>query len=408
MGTSKRRSVVGALGIVGACSIAAFGAASHQACAVYDSSLIGSSEGGEGDSLAGGDAGVPACNHAYPPDRPQGVDDSGGDNIGMLVAAFNSIDIGVSGGLDAAVPQFGYDLDHTCTCFGGMPSCLQPPQPPGAPSAESCDDNRGRDNTDILLFRDLPGLASTGTSQIDQGLTAGQYGLLLVITDYNGKSDDPRVHVDFYLSDGLSRDADGGIPTPRFDGTDLWTRDLGSLQGGQPNGQPQYSDDSAYVSGSVLVANFSQLPIAFGDRSFLGAATMQLIGAVIVGQLQAKKVDSGGFGFALVGGTIAGRWPTSQLLSTLANIPGEGGFLCATDPVNKLKYGIIREVVCAGADIATVSTEDNNTPLAPCDAISVGMTFTAEPAQLGPVVEGGPVLAGCADGGVAFSDHCSQ
>ena len=404
-GTSKRRSVAGAVGIVGASSIAAFAVWCYQACAVYDSSLIGSIDGGSTDSLTTGDADIPACNHAEPPDRSK---DAGGGGTIQVVAAFNTIDIGIGGSVDAAVPPFGYDLDNTCTC-PGPPSCLQPPQPMGAPVSASCDDSQGRDNTDILLFRDLPAAASTGTNQIDQGLTAGQYGLVLVISGYNGQENDSEVIVDFYVSNGLARDADGGIPTPKFDGTDLWTRDPNSLQGGQPNGQPMYTDRTAYVSGTVVVAHMPQLPIAFGDRSYLGGATMQLVGAVIVGQLEAQPIGdsgSGTVGFALIKGTIAGRWPTSQILSTLATIPTEGGFLCGSDTPNALSYGIIKEVVCAAADIATVSTEDNSTPLAPCDAISVGMQFTAVPAQLGPVMAGAPVLAGCQDAGVPWSDHC--
>ena len=406
--TSKRRRVVGAVGavgIVGACAIAVF-VTSYEGCAVYGPSLIGSIDGGDGDSPT---TAIPPCDGAEPPDRPQGGDDGGAPESIPVIAAFNTIDIGVSGGLDAAVPAFGYDLDHTCTC-PGPPSCLPPPPPMGTPANPGCDDSRGRDNTDIQLFRDLRAPAATGTTQIDQGLTAGQYGLLLVITNYNGKPDDPQVTVDFYVSDGLSRDADGGIPKPKFDGTDLWTRDINSLQGGQANGQPQYSTDTAYVSNNVVVANFTQLPISFGDRSFLGGATMELFGAIIVGQLQAQPIaDSGNFGYALAGGTIAGRWPTSQILSTLATIPTEGGFLCGTDtPLDKFYYGLFKEVVCAAADIATVSTEDNSTPLAPCDAISVGMQFTAVPAHLGPVVASPPVPAGCQDGGVPWSDHCPQ
>jgi hypothetical protein len=405
--TSKRRRVVGAVGVVGACAITVV-VTSYEGCAVYGPSLIGSIDGGDGDSPA---TAIPSCDAAEPPDRPAGGDDGGAPENVPVIAAFNTIDIGVSGGIDAAIPPFGYDLDHTCTC-PGPPSCLAPPPPKGTPANPDCDDSRGRDNTDIQLFRDLRGLAATGTTQIDQGLAAGQFGLLLVINGYNGKPDDPQVSVDFYLSDGLSRDADGGIPTPKFDGTDLWTRDLNSLQGGQANGQPLYSTDTAYVTNNVVVANFTQLPIAFGDRTFLGGATMQLFGAIIVGQLQAQPIGDGGtFGFALAGGTIAGRWPTSQILATLATIPTEGGFLCGTDPtpLDTLYYGIFKEVVCAAADIAMVPSEDNSTPtLAPCDSISVGMQFTAVPAQLGPVVASPPVPAGCQDGGVPWSDHCPQ
>jgi hypothetical protein len=397
----------GAAGIAVAIAVAAFAASSYPACAVYDSSLIGSREASTDELPLDKDAG-PACMPAHPPGRPVTADDGGvSPTLPPIVAAFNTIDIGVSGGPDAGIPPFGYDLDDTCTC-PGPPSCLQPLQPNGSPASKICDDDQGRDHTSIPLFQLLQllgGPAAMGINQIDQGLTAGQYGLLLVISDYNGKQDDSRVRVDFYVSNGLKRDADGGIPTPKLDGTDLWTIDPQSL----PGGQPAFSDDSAYVTGGAVVAHMSQLPIAFGDRSFLGGATMQLFGAVIVGELQAQTIadsGTGGFGFALSGGTIAGRWPTSQILSTLATIPEEGGFLCGSDPAYKLNYNIVKGVVCQVADIAKVQSEDNTTPLAPCDAISVGMEFTAVPAQVGPILGVPPAPSGCQDGGFMWSDQC--
>ncbi len=404
--TSKTRTTAGAVGIGAALSLAALGAWSYPGCAVYSQSLIGSPDQGDTGSIPAEDAG-PACVGAVPPARPPLTDDGGTGSIGPVVAAFRTIDIGVSGALDAGIPPFGYNLDNTCTC-PGLPSCSQ--RTDAAPG-QDCDDTAGRDNLDIQLFRLLRGPATTGTSQIDQGLMMGQYGLLLVIRNYNGRENDPYVTVDFYVSNGLDRDPDGGIPTPRFDGSDLWTIDPGSVHGGKPGGGPIFSDPSAYVSGNSVVAHLPELPIAFGDRTFLGGATMQLSGAVIVGTLQPSSIGDGGsgtFGYSLVGGTIAGRWPTSQILSTLATIPEEGGtFLCGSDSLN---YNIIKSVVCSAADISTLSIEDNTTPtLAPCDAISVGMEFTAVPAQLGDVFGVPAAPAGCAsDSGVPWSDTCSQ
>jgi hypothetical protein len=398
------------LGFAGAAAVAALSASSYPGCAVYDSSLIGSTP----DGAAGGDGAVPPCMHAYPPDRPP-ADAGTATPLAPIVAAFNTIDIGVRGPPDGAIPPFGYDLDHTCTC-PGLPSCAQPK---GSPLSEACDDSRGRDNIDIKLFQALPGAATTGTAQVDQGLRAGQYGLLIRIRDYDGMPEDPKVTVDFYVSNGLERDDAGNLPTAKFDGTDHWTIDPASFM---PSGQPTFSADNAYVArnpedpagSSVLVASFDQLPIVFGDRSFLGGATMQLFGAVIVGTLQLTNVDGGSsgssLGLGLTGGTIAGRWPTSQILSTLATIPAEGGFLCGTDPsfYNRVNYAVLKGVICAAADIAKLSNEDNQMPLAPCDAISVGMKFTAVPAVLGGTFAVAPAPAGCDDGGVLWSDQCPQ
>ena len=43
-----------------------------------------------------------------------------------------------------------------------------------------------------------------------------------------------------------------------------------------------------------------------------------------------------------------------------------------------------------------------------CNAISVGMQFTAAPAQLGDVSMVNPAPAGCQDGGIPWTDQCSQ
>jgi hypothetical protein len=390
--------------------VVALGASSYPGCAVYSQSLIGSSRAGD-TGTPGDENPAPACMPAVPPSRPD-PDAAGSTSIGPIVAAFRTIDIGVSGPLDAGIPPFGYDLDHTCTC-PGPPSCLQRSDAGGT---QDCDDPQGRDNLDIQLFRLLRGPATTGTSQIDQGLAAGQFGLLLVIRDYNGSGFDPQVTVEFYLSNGLDRDADGGIPLPKFDGTDSWTIDPGSLVQGQPGAGPEFVDDKAYVYQNTVVANPPMaIPIAFGDGTFLGGATMLLTAPTIVGSLQASSIGDGGagtgFGYALTGGTIAGRWPTTQILSTLSKIPVEGGtFICPTESQqSEFNYNVIKSVVCNAADISSTPQGDNNVPLAPCDAISVGMQFTAVPAQLGSVLEVTPPPSGCkSDGGVLFMDTCTQ
>jgi hypothetical protein len=373
---------------------------SYAACMIYSSSLLVPLDSGQGASEASS-----GCEHARPPDRPVASDEGGGPF--KVVAAFRTIDIGLGAnapdGAAAPVPPFGYDLDGVCTC-PGPPSCAQAK---GAP--ESCDDDAGRDHTAIDLFRYLGAAASTGTSQIDQGLSAGQYGILLVINNYNGQQDDSSVTVDFYVSNGLDRSPDGGIAMPLFDGTDQWTIDPGSLSGSQP----VYSDDQAYVSSGSVVAHMSKpIPIAFGDRSFLGGATMLLSGAVIVGELQPYPLGdanaSGGvtFGYSLTGGTIAGRWGTGDLLSTLATIPSSGGgFLCGPDSV---PYSLIKATACGSADISKSAANDNASPLAPCDAVSVGLQFTAVPAQLGDVLAVPAAPAGCADGNNPFTDSCQQ
>jgi len=361
---------------------------SYGGCVVYDSSLLQSTGSASTTDVAG------KCLEGRWPLPPDGGDTNGNSTI---IAAFNSIDIGYRP--DGGVPPFGYNLDRTCTCPGPS-SCNQIPD-----AAVPCDDDAGRDNAAIPLFDYLGAASSAGTSQIDQGLQMGQYGLLLVISGYNNLADDPKVRVDFYVSNGLERDADGGIPTPRFDGTDRWTVDPNSLNGGQP----VYTDDSAYVTQNQVVAKFGSLPVAFGDRSFLGGAQMVLTNAVIVGTLAPYTSDAGlpGFyGYQLLGGTIAGRWATSSILKTLATIPSgaDGGFLCPKD--SPYYYPLFKAFICYAADITKDEGSDNQG--ISCDAVSVGMQFTAVPAQRGNVLTVPEAPSGCMQNGEAFFDSCSS
>jgi hypothetical protein len=403
----KARRRLAALTVAVTAALAVLGGSTYLACNVYDSSLL-LPEAGPGPEAS---TDPNACQHVSPPSRPDSGDD--GDAGLVITAAFRTIDIGLDP--DASTP-FGYDLDNVCTC-PGPPSCTQPANVP-----ISCDDdaggNTGRDNTSIQLFRGIGAASTAGTQQIDDALNAGQYGLLLTIQNYNGLANDPRVTVSYYVSNGLNRGNDGGIPAPpTFMGTDKWTIDPTSLAQQPPNGTTisdcsslpaqctsVFTTDQAYVTNYTVVAHFTNLTVTFGDRSFLGGATMLLNDAILVGQLQQVQLVSHLFSYNLVAGTIAGRWPTQALLSTLATIPDpnvDGGFLCGQ---SNFEYQLIKTVVCDTADISSQAITDNSN--APCDAVSVGMTFTAGPAMLGGVLSVPAAPAGCGDAGLTFTDNC--
>src|SRR5258708_24140224 len=132
---------------------------------------------------------------------------------------------------------------------------------------------------------------------------------------------------------------------------------------------------------------------------------MDLRGSVIVGTLSQVGVTGGGQSYNISLGTIAGRWPTSKFLQTLSAIPNNltkmSQFLCGND----IGYQYLKYRVCQVADITSDITLDNTN--APCDAVSIGFRFTAEPARLGEVYGVPPAPAGCtSDGGLPFTDSC--
>jgi hypothetical protein len=372
----------------------------YQACAIYDPTLLLPGDAGPGAAL---DA---ACAHAYYPDRPAQDDPS--TLTVEVVLAVQSIDLGVSPDAGTGLAPYGFDLDHVCTC-PGPPSCVQEQ---GAPL--TCDDDMGRDHAGLELFRELGSLAPAGSQQTNQGLQAGQYGLIFDIQNYNGKPNDKQVSVSVYASNGISGVEDGGASQPSHDGTDRWTLDPTYIIGGskldgstcdQNVCKAIYFDDTAYIKDNVLVARID-FPVSFGTKSFLGGAVMNLKGSVIVGTLEQVAVAGGGSSYRITEGTIAGRWPTRLLLQTLAAIPDNvsntSPYLCGPDSFG---YLYLRYRACQVADITSNPMLDNTN--APCDAVSMGFRFAAEPAHLGEVYGIPPPPAGCTtEGGLPFTDSC--
>jgi len=323
----------------------------------------------------------------------------------------------VDGGLvspNAPQPHIGYDLDGVCTCCGAPPSCTQFPS-----SKENCDDDAGRDNTGIKLFRDLGPSAQAGNQLVNQSMYNGEYGIILEITGYNGQPNDRQVTVNVFASNGMVLDGGAG---PHHDGTDKWTVDPRYLNNGtflvgmdcenNPSCVPVYSDSDAYVSCGVLVAKTfttQPVPFTFGGRAAFGGAQMALQDPYVVGNLVQTTVFGGNVGWSITNGSVSGRWESQAALSNMASIPDptvdSGAFLCGTDQL----YPTVKSIVCGLQDIRSTPTSDNMG--LPCDSLSVAFGFTASQVQLGQVASIPLTPAGCfgeggAEAGAPFMDSC--
>jgi hypothetical protein len=401
--TSRALASVGLLALGGG-AVLASGVA--PGCNVYGPWLFGSED-------AAAEAGIPPCNHATFPGRPATDDAS---NTGMpvtIVAAMQSIDLGVAadGGPipTGPFPNLGWDLDGYCTC-PGPPSCMQAQLP------LNCDDDAGRDHTGLELFRKLGVTAQAGNAAANQAMKTGQYGLVVQIAGYNSQPNDPQVSVSLYASGGVLGTGDGGTVQVNHDGNDKWSIDpryvnggpsiVGTDCAGNPACSPLYIDDSAYVANGVLVAQFPEIPITFGGRANLGGAVMDLTQAILVGKLTPFSFSTGGSSYAIENGSISGRWGSSKLLSNMATIPDptqdSGAFLCGPDTA----YQLLKTYICSLQDIPSNPGFDISRN-SPCDAISMAFGFSAEPARLGVVAPQPPTPAGCVpDGGAPFTDTC--
>jgi hypothetical protein len=277
---------------------------------------------------------------------------------------------------------------------------------------ENCDDDAGRDNTGLELFRQLGPTAQAGNAAANFAMKTGEYGLVVQITGYNGQPNDRQVSVALYASSGVLSTGDGGAPQLNHDGSDKWTLDPRYLLAGtalmgtdcdrNTSCSPNYVDDNAYVAGGVLVASLGEVPITFGGRANLGGAVMDLSQTVLVGTMRPVMLASNGLGWAIDSGSVSGRWGSTKLLSNMATIPipDSGTYLCGDSPT----YLTLKNYICSLQDIPSDNSRDNTG--APCDAISMAFGFAAEPARLGVVTPLPATPAGCADAGVPFFDTC--
>ena len=341
------------------------------------------SESGDVAAVDGGPDGS-ACPLATPPPPPAQSDPSDADIT--VFGVIRTVDLGerLDGG--PPPPLYGYDIDSVATCCDASPSSCEPHT--GANLPAICDEEGGRDNSGGKMLQKLGSFANGLLDQdtLNAGINAGIYTIAISISRYNGQANDTSVTLSAFTSDGVALDADGGRPPPRWDGTDQWTIDTGSVLSVDDAGHPiplQY-DMNAYVSNWTLVSSIN-FPLAFGSGNGTGTRIV-LNGALVSGRLVPEKGS-----FRIDDGQGTGRIKLTNLFDLLHNITFNGLYLC---PGN-MTYEFGKNIICSYADIATDQTLDNTG--APCDAISLSVGFTAYPAQFGSINDGGVPLSPCVD-----------
>lgn len=363
-----------------------------QGCAVYDSSLLVSSEGGP---ETGGDTLVPdagdGCNHVRWPARPLADDDASVQNI-EFYNALEVLNFGTGDGGDPG--KEGFDLDNVCTC-PGPDSCNTFPD-----SGTQCDDEGGVDNSLGALVKEFSGASNFfDEAYINNGIATGVFGALFRVRNYNGQANDTAVELSIYVSNGtVGAGTDAGPTIPKFDGTDVWTIDPTSLLGGQlgdagPVPLVAY-DLNAYVTDYTLVGNISDMPLGIGAADGEGLITMDLSGALVVAKLTPTGNTFKATGF------VAGRWESKKLLTAMQVLHDPFDFdasLCGTDAI----YLLLKGRICNLQDISGNVLDDGKN--APCDALSIGFGFTSTPATYGTVFAPTPQPGGC---GTQWTDQC--
>ncbi len=331
------------------------------------------------------DAGCPLARWPAPPTKD---DPSDGGNVTFVVALRK-----LSFRIDPIAPP-GYDLDGVCTC-PQEESCVRPEA-----GKQQCDEKEGRDlamNKELFTF--LESSKGFGQESLDKGLETGSFGGLIRVSRWNGTPNDVQVDVELFLSSGVPRN-DAGLPPEgglQWDGGDKWDLEPVGLVSDAGPITSKYLDASAYVRDGVLVASKLE-----GARFLLGEgqnqADLQFAQTILT-----AKLGRLGNSHILESGVMAARWPTVNLLNgvktlmdPVANVP-----MCKST----IFYPTLKKQVCASADIASSIARDRTN--FPCDSVSMGFTFSADPAKFGmlrPKRVDPDAAAAC----VGFADDCTK
>jgi hypothetical protein len=304
------------------------------------------------------DAGAPpvdTCPHVRIPKEPQQDDDPATELPPFWLAVRR---VAFAPKPDAGGRYYGFDLDHSCTCFdpdGGVTAF------DGGEACRSkfaivtvCDGIGGVDNAAAKMLEPYSSYDLDTLSGLDGLINDGRLGILLWVSKYNGRANDRSVTVGFVSSPGLfstegcsgPRDIDAGLDPdggplphpPLWDGCDSWAAPQAEVIAGGGSVAPRRVADGYVVDGVLVVpGGQTTAPLA------VGAGIIEMSAPHLVGTL-APRPDNRGY---TLKGTIAGRAPVVSALRSLVNIKLSGVPLCQVPGA----YTQFRDSICRNLDV---------------------------------------------------------
>ncbi len=360
-------------------------AGSLAGCVAYDPALVRHGE-------AGTDANNGMCSPRHAPIRPLGDDTSmpGEVSFGLRDVVLNQT--------AALARMTGYDLDDRCTDDTNHASeCT-----PGVAGAPIPTD--GIEGIDNQFGAALYPLVAAAVGDLEGRARAAQLagnGLpILRMRGWNGTMNDPVIDVTItsavfsttgtgqamppavtisgagpmqqFLSDGSV------VPAPAWDGQDwAWVRNDSFLAGDLE--MPLVRDQQAYIADGLVVAHLpARVDIIFPTATV--GVLVRLTDAVATGRVSAD-------GNMLTDVIVAGRWATTDLLSTAENI----GLCRGTG-----EYTVLMNTLLRDADVRSTPPMPGD-PVLACDALSIGVRFTGFRMR----------IAG-STAGLAITDQCTS
>lgn len=387
------------LRLLAPCGLLALTSAAAPSCSVYDASLkepfpresgAAGAAGATGDGWGKGwwskqgdnkcfSAGVPTGKDrpapSAKPDRPPFF-------VAITKLRLGSQNVDGSDNGDAW-KDIGFDLDGYCTSsptcgidFDNA-GCDQGAIPARIDGNDCRDNNFGRFEVFVAQTPEVGAKYRLNDTQFNCGLCAGYYNFLIRVTGYNGEPDDDELRLDVYPSIGTETTTGIDCSTATTPSTLCWLSNdpfvldesgfgAPAADGGLPDAK--VFDAHAYVRNGYVVANLPD------DSSFwfptepsdgVNTFPIKIQKAVITG-----RIEKGQDGTVVVkDGLIAGRVRKDDVI---------GGFralgLCENE--GQL-YKTMVNYVSSNLDVLADGT---NSPMAPCDALSVGVGFEAKEA----------------------------
>lgn len=363
-------------------------------CNTYDTSLLEASNGGrppsedgvgwwsEKDSRGCFSAGMPTS-----ADRPKATSDK---DVGPIVLAVSSMRLGSRNDQAALDPNawqdIGFDLDGVCTASETCTSEDPPPSCKAAASQLPRDGKYCRDNTfgkleyTAALVPSLANKYGLSDDAFNCALCVGHYNFLIRVTGYNGESNDDRVRVDMYPSPGLEQPFPWDCTNPNWVTQPCFTADmpwtvqedvLVEKHGGPDLPSSKVFDDNAYVRDGYLVISLPEDTLFWfpGYKGVVVAYPLRVQRGLVVGKI-AKGADNI---WTVTDGVIAGRIKKADVVDGFRLI----GFCETNDAQN---YGLMNTFVNDNLDVLADGRSDPN---ASCDAMSMGLLFSARQARAG-------------------------
>lgn len=350
----------------------------------------GGAEGGGGDVVA-----PPRCSPFSPEIRWLPPGDGEGD---VLVLALRSIALAPR---DAGGIPLGFDLDGLCTEADADLPCM------GA----SADADGGVDNQLRIILSQL-GLSSKlddpPAAAVNDELSAGKYGALLLVRGFDFAKTDDSVVVQLAASTGMqrlcseippldaatTRPSEAGLP---YSGNcEVWS--LGSYNALADLVGPVPTSKDAYYRDRTLVARFPDgLPFA------LGPLTVMLEKAIITARLVPEGGDDiRGDGGVTASGVITGIVRAEELIGAVrrTTFSAVGGGPGAPRPLCEQGVdSVLRQFLCEGRDSKLSSGKRDER----CGGLSVAFGFYAT--RVKPGNRGTPTTeTPCEDAGLPVFD----